>query len=224
MLYSVVLYFCVWLPVGVGNNWKGGVCYYLGIESLQGDCVWFSYHCDVWSQSIAMHQRVFKSAKLLRWSLSLQEYDVDIKYTRGTQNVVADYLSRVWKLSVKGFSFVICIFSWLIPLWCVFYWVHIWVVCYFYCVSLMLVTSWCIVILNSICDFVLQWFVSIFISDYLNIFVYHMKPLWSHMIWLQIYCIFVFWSYIMIVWWTICLLDDSFCHECVYTVLEHTRL
>ena len=25
-----------------------------------------------------------KSAKLLRWSLSLQEYDVDIKYTRGS--------------------------------------------------------------------------------------------------------------------------------------------
>jgi len=31
-----------------------------------------------------------KSAKLLRWAL-----DVDIKYTKGSQNVVADYLSRV---------------------------------------------------------------------------------------------------------------------------------
>jgi len=36
-----------------------------------------------------------KSAKLLRWSLALQEFDVDIKYTKGSQNVVADYLSRV---------------------------------------------------------------------------------------------------------------------------------
>jgi len=36
-----------------------------------------------------------KSAKLLQWSLSLDEYDVDIKYTRGTQNVMADYLSHV---------------------------------------------------------------------------------------------------------------------------------
>jgi len=36
-----------------------------------------------------------KSAKLLRWNLSLQEYDVEIKYTKGTQNVVADCLSRV---------------------------------------------------------------------------------------------------------------------------------
>jgi len=36
-----------------------------------------------------------KSAKLLRCSLSLQEYDVEIKYTKGSQNVVADCLSRV---------------------------------------------------------------------------------------------------------------------------------
>jgi len=36
-----------------------------------------------------------KSAKLLRWSLSLQEHDVEIKYTKGSQNVVADCLSRV---------------------------------------------------------------------------------------------------------------------------------
>jgi len=36
-----------------------------------------------------------KSAKLLRWLLSLQEYDVEIKYTKGSQNVVADCLSRV---------------------------------------------------------------------------------------------------------------------------------
>ena len=36
-----------------------------------------------------------KSAKLLRWSLSLQEYDVEIRYAKGSQNVVADCLSRV---------------------------------------------------------------------------------------------------------------------------------
>ena len=34
-----------------------------------------------------------KSAKLLRWSLALQEFDLEIKYKRGTDNVVADYLS-----------------------------------------------------------------------------------------------------------------------------------
>jgi len=33
-------------------------------------------------------------AKLLRWSLALQEFDLEIKYKRGSDNVVADYLSR----------------------------------------------------------------------------------------------------------------------------------
>jgi len=36
-----------------------------------------------------------KIAKLLRWSLSLQEFDVEIKYTKESDNVVADFLSRV---------------------------------------------------------------------------------------------------------------------------------
>ena len=35
-----------------------------------------------------------KSAKLLRWSLALQEFDIEMRYTKGTDNVVADLLSR----------------------------------------------------------------------------------------------------------------------------------
>jgi len=35
-----------------------------------------------------------KSAKLLRWSLALQEFDIDFNYKKGHQNVVADWLSR----------------------------------------------------------------------------------------------------------------------------------
>ena len=35
-----------------------------------------------------------KSAKLLRWSLASQEFDIELKYTKGSCNVVADYLSR----------------------------------------------------------------------------------------------------------------------------------
>ena len=35
-----------------------------------------------------------KSAKLFRGTLAFQEFDLEIKYKRGTDNVVADYLSR----------------------------------------------------------------------------------------------------------------------------------
>ena len=35
-----------------------------------------------------------KSAKLLRWSLALQEFDIDFQYKKGSNNVVADWLSR----------------------------------------------------------------------------------------------------------------------------------
>ena len=35
-----------------------------------------------------------KSAKLTRWALALQEYDLSLKYTRGSCNSVADFLSR----------------------------------------------------------------------------------------------------------------------------------
>jgi len=47
-----------------------------------------------------------KNAKLLRWSLSLQEFDVDIKYTKGSQNVVADCLFFVW--DVMTTDVVVC--------------------------------------------------------------------------------------------------------------------
>ena len=36
-----------------------------------------------------------KSANLLRWALALQEFDLEVRYMKGSQNVVADYLSHV---------------------------------------------------------------------------------------------------------------------------------
>jgi len=36
-----------------------------------------------------------KSAKLTRWALALQEYDLVLKYTRGVCNSVANCLSRM---------------------------------------------------------------------------------------------------------------------------------
>ena len=40
-------------------------------------------------------ERAPKSAKLTRWALALQEYDVTFEYTKGTANVVADCFSRL---------------------------------------------------------------------------------------------------------------------------------
>jgi hypothetical protein len=37
-----------------------------------------------------------KSAKLTRWALALQEYDLELRYTRGRDNAAADCLSRPW--------------------------------------------------------------------------------------------------------------------------------
>jgi len=42
-----------------------------------------------------LNESMPKSAKLTSWSLALQEYDLVLKYTRGTCNSVADCLSRV---------------------------------------------------------------------------------------------------------------------------------
>jgi len=36
-----------------------------------------------------------KSAKLLQWSLALTEFDLDINYTKNSENAVADCLSRM---------------------------------------------------------------------------------------------------------------------------------
>jgi len=40
-------------------------------------------------------ERAPKSAKLTRWALALQEYDITFEYTKSTFNVVADCLSRL---------------------------------------------------------------------------------------------------------------------------------
>jgi hypothetical protein len=36
-----------------------------------------------------------KNQRLLRWSLLLQEYNLDIRHIRGKDNVIADALSRI---------------------------------------------------------------------------------------------------------------------------------
>ena len=47
------------------------------------------------NQLICLTESMSKSANLVRWTLALQTFDVDVKYTKGKLNVVADCLSRL---------------------------------------------------------------------------------------------------------------------------------
>ena len=58
----------------------------------------FGCHITVYSDHDPLRyltENLPKSAKLTRWSLSLSEYNVTIKYKKGSQNVLADGLSRI---------------------------------------------------------------------------------------------------------------------------------
>ena len=44
---------------------------------------------------VFLHKLKNKNQRLLRWSLMLQEHDLDIRHIKGKDNVIADCLSRV---------------------------------------------------------------------------------------------------------------------------------
>lgn len=71
---------------------------YAVIWSLNKFRTWiFGSHVTVFSDSnplTYLTSNVPKSAKLTRWSLALQQFNISFKYTRGKENVVADFLSR----------------------------------------------------------------------------------------------------------------------------------
>ena len=57
----------------------------------------FGSHITIFSDSnplTYLTSNVPKSAKLTRWALALQQFNLSFRYTRGTANVVADFLSR----------------------------------------------------------------------------------------------------------------------------------
>jgi len=47
------------------------------------------------NSSLYVTESAPKSANLMRWSLSLQEFDVTVKYRAGRANVAADCFSRL---------------------------------------------------------------------------------------------------------------------------------
>ena len=72
----------------------------------------FTYHNSL----TYLTESMSKSAKLVRWSLALQTFDVDVKYTKGKLNVVADCLSRLqicvvirWLKYSCNWNFRLCI-------------------------------------------------------------------------------------------------------------------
>ena len=51
----------------------------------------FSYHNPL----VFLHKLKNKNQRLLRWSLMLQEYNLEIRHIKGKDNLIADCLSRV---------------------------------------------------------------------------------------------------------------------------------
>lgn len=72
---------------------------YAVITSLKGwHEIIFGAHITVYSDHNPLTYLVDSapsSAKLTRWALALQSYQIELKYKRGIHNTVADYLSRI---------------------------------------------------------------------------------------------------------------------------------
>ena len=41
-----------------------------------------------------IHSIAVRSQRLLKWSMELQSFDLEIKHISGSKNIIADYLSR----------------------------------------------------------------------------------------------------------------------------------
>ena len=64
------------------------------LTSLSSPTVVFSDH----NQLIFIHRMKIKNQRLLRWSLLLQEYNLDIRHIKGNDNIISDALTRAWCL------------------------------------------------------------------------------------------------------------------------------
>ena len=60
------------------------------------------YPLTVYTALVFFHRLKNKNQRLLRWSIQLQQYNLDIKYIRGQDNIIADTLSQAgWLIEVS---------------------------------------------------------------------------------------------------------------------------
>jgi len=81
----------------VGCNRERSLRHCFGILEKFRDLV-LGYPITVYSDHNPLQyvkESATKSAKLLRWSLALAEFDLEVKYTAGRTNIFADMLSRL---------------------------------------------------------------------------------------------------------------------------------
>ena len=62
-------------------------------------------HCKVDHQPLAyLRQAKLTNGRLMRWSLYLQQYNVHVQYIKGSDNIGANYLSRMGLSCVMNFG------------------------------------------------------------------------------------------------------------------------
>eukprot|EP01129_Flabellula_baltica_P008171 TRINITY_DN3225_c0_g1_i2.p1 TRINITY_DN3225_c0_g1~~TRINITY_DN3225_c0_g1_i2.p1 ORF type:complete len:755 (+),score=86.77 TRINITY_DN3225_c0_g1_i2:501-2765(+) len=121
-----------WSPVGIGavlyqiqEDTRRPVCYFsrklhgaeLNYSAYAGECLALleavrKFRVYIWGAKFVvrtdhdtlkwMKSMSLKNTKYGRWILELQEYDFDIEHIKGTNNQIADFLSRGFKVSQDG--------------------------------------------------------------------------------------------------------------------------
>ena len=73
---------------------KEGLALILAVRAFR---IYLSGEVTVFTDHQALqyiHRNATKNQRLLRWSLELQPYNLNIKHIKGSDNVFADYISR----------------------------------------------------------------------------------------------------------------------------------
>ena len=49
-----------------------------------------------------LHKAKYQNRRLMRWALTIQQFTYVVPYIKGSENVCADYLSRMWEDTSGG--------------------------------------------------------------------------------------------------------------------------